>query len=248
MLTQKGAPLVQPRGALGDGPSGAFLAGGVAAALFRRERTGEADPRRRVAARRGGVDAVERPRADDDPAGRTAASRRGQEPRQRARRLVPHRRRTLDQPEHARSRTALGADVPRARPRRPHRPAGVRDAPRSAPSASPELHPIFVERIGSLTLADLKARLSAHDTIYSPIASPVEVIDDPQVIANGYLAPHPDAPNGAARVVADAVRRAGPRSTARRARRSASTPTRCCARSESTTRRSTRCTRAGSIA
>ena len=41
MLTQKGAPLVQPRGALGDAPSGAFLAGGIAAALFRRERTGE---------------------------------------------------------------------------------------------------------------------------------------------------------------------------------------------------------------
>ena len=42
MLTAKGAPLVQPRGALGDAPSGAFLAGGVAAALFNRERTGEA--------------------------------------------------------------------------------------------------------------------------------------------------------------------------------------------------------------
>jgi crotonobetainyl-CoA:carnitine CoA-transferase CaiB-like acyl-CoA transferase len=56
---------------------------------------------------------------------------------------------------------------------------------------APQLHPIFVERIGSLTLAELKERLSAHDTIYSAIASPVEVIADPQVIANGYLAPHP---------------------------------------------------------
>src|SRR6516165_2261125 len=41
MLTQKGAPLVQPRGALGDAPGGAYLAGGVAAALFKRERSGE---------------------------------------------------------------------------------------------------------------------------------------------------------------------------------------------------------------
>jgi crotonobetainyl-CoA:carnitine CoA-transferase CaiB-like acyl-CoA transferase len=56
---------------------------------------------------------------------------------------------------------------------------------------APELHPIFTERIASLPLADLKERLSAEDTIYSPIASPTEVIDDPQVHANGYLAPHP---------------------------------------------------------
>jgi crotonobetainyl-CoA:carnitine CoA-transferase CaiB-like acyl-CoA transferase len=56
---------------------------------------------------------------------------------------------------------------------------------------APELHPIFVERIGSLTLAELQERLSAHDTIYSAIASPVEVVDDPQVHANGYLVRHP---------------------------------------------------------
>src|SRR6185369_1327962 len=54
-----------------------------------------------------------------------------------------------------------------------------------------ELHPIFVERIGSLTLDDLKTRLSAEDTISSAIASPVEVVNDPQVAANGYLARHP---------------------------------------------------------
>ena len=41
MLTPQGGQLVQPRGALGDAPSGAYLAGGVAAALFKRERTGE---------------------------------------------------------------------------------------------------------------------------------------------------------------------------------------------------------------
>jgi formyl-CoA transferase len=56
---------------------------------------------------------------------------------------------------------------------------------------SPELHPIFVERIGSLTLDELKTRLSAQDTIFSAIASPVEVVNDPQVAANGYLARHP---------------------------------------------------------
>ena len=41
ILTAPGAPLVMPRGAIGDAPSGAMLAGGMAAALFDRERTGK---------------------------------------------------------------------------------------------------------------------------------------------------------------------------------------------------------------
>src|SRR5262249_58492669 len=40
----------------------------------------------------------------------------------------------------------------------------------------------------------LQDRLSAHDTIYSSIAPRLEVINDPQVLANGYMAPHPDHP------------------------------------------------------
>ena len=190
MLTQKGAPLVQPRGALGDAPSGAFLAGGIAAALFRRERTGEAtlvdvsllgaavwtlsndlvpttilqaEPQRHVAGKTLGSVLVGSYRTADE------------------RWLSLN---MLDPERHwAPTCRALGLDE-------------LIDKPEYATAAqraerSPELHPIFVERIGSLPLAELKARLSAEDTIYSPIASPVEVIDDPQVIANGYLAPHP---------------------------------------------------------
>jgi formyl-CoA transferase len=41
-------------------------------------------------------------------------------------------------------------------------------------------------------LGDLKARLSAQDTIFSAMASPIEVLDDPQVRANGYMPSHPD--------------------------------------------------------
>jgi crotonobetainyl-CoA:carnitine CoA-transferase CaiB-like acyl-CoA transferase len=37
----------------------------------------------------------------------------------------------------------------------------------------------------------LSAALSAEDTIFSVMAAPTEVIEDPQVVANGYLAPHP---------------------------------------------------------
>ncbi|HEV2309929.1 MAG TPA: CoA transferase, partial [Acidimicrobiia bacterium] len=41
VLTPPTGPLISPRGAFGDAPSGAMLAGGVAAALFRREREGK---------------------------------------------------------------------------------------------------------------------------------------------------------------------------------------------------------------
>ena len=41
VLTPTDGPLVMQRAAMGDGPSGAFLAGGVAAALYQREKTGK---------------------------------------------------------------------------------------------------------------------------------------------------------------------------------------------------------------
>jgi crotonobetainyl-CoA:carnitine CoA-transferase CaiB-like acyl-CoA transferase len=54
-----------------------------------------------------------------------------------------------------------------------------------------ELFPLFTETIGSMPLAELKARLSAEDTIWSTMASPLEVLDDPQVDANGFMPRHP---------------------------------------------------------
>jgi crotonobetainyl-CoA:carnitine CoA-transferase CaiB-like acyl-CoA transferase len=58
-----------------------------------------------------------------------------------------------------------------------------------------ELHDLLAARIGSLALSELRDRLSAEDTIYSALASPLEVVDDPQVLANGYLAAHPNRPS-----------------------------------------------------
>ncbi len=49
-------------------------------------------------------------------------------------------------------------------------------------------------QIATFTLADIAGRLGAEDTIFSTLASPLEVIDDPQVVANGYLARHPGHP------------------------------------------------------
>src|SRR3954464_7649183 len=41
ILSPEGGPMIMQRGAMGDAPSGAMLAGGIAAALFQRERTGK---------------------------------------------------------------------------------------------------------------------------------------------------------------------------------------------------------------
>jgi crotonobetainyl-CoA:carnitine CoA-transferase CaiB-like acyl-CoA transferase len=193
MLTQKGAPLVQPRGALGDAPGGAYLAGGVAAALFKRERTG-APTIVDVSLLGAAVwtlsnDLVPTTILGVEPPRHIAGKSLGS--------VLVGSYRTVDErwlslnmldPERHWAPTcrALGLD-------------NLVDRPEYATAALRaekvgELYPIFVERIGSLTLADLKTRLSAHDTISAAIASPVEVIDDPQVHANGYLVSHPDHP------------------------------------------------------
>ncbi len=193
MLTPQGGPLVQPRGAFGDAPSGAYLAGGIAAALFHRERTGEAitvdvsllgaavwtlnndlvpttilgaEPRRHVAGRTLGSVLVGSYRTSDERwiSLNMLDPERHWEPTCRALGLDD----LIDRPEYA---------------------TAAQRAERA-----PELHPVFTERIASLTLAELKERLSAHDTIYSAIASPTEVVEDPQVVTNGYLVAHPAHP------------------------------------------------------
>lgn len=190
MLTPQGGPLVQPRGALGDAPSGAFLAGGVAAALFRQARTGE--PTMVDVSLLGAavwtlsVDLVPTTILEQDPqphrpgsglASALVGSYRTADGRWLSLNM-------LDPERHWEPTCrALGLDELVGRPEY------ATAASRAEHSA--ELHARFVDQIGSLTLADLKSRLAAHDTIWSAIASPTEVVADPQVVANGYLAAHP---------------------------------------------------------
>jgi crotonobetainyl-CoA:carnitine CoA-transferase CaiB-like acyl-CoA transferase len=54
-----------------------------------------------------------------------------------------------------------------------------------------ELHSRFTKAIGSRSRAETVTALAAEDTLFSTMASPLEVIDDPQVVANGYLVQHP---------------------------------------------------------
>jgi crotonobetainyl-CoA:carnitine CoA-transferase CaiB-like acyl-CoA transferase len=192
ILTPDGAPLVLSRGAIGDAPSGAYLAGGVAAALLKLARTGE--PSVVDVSLLGSavwtlsVDLVA-----------TAAS--GVE-------AQPHK------PGRALSGTVLIGSYRTADDRwlslnmldqeRHWEPAcralglsSLLEAPVYATVESRAehvraLHDLFVETIASRPLAEWKSRLAAEDTIWSTMASPGEVIGDPQVEANGYMPRVPD--------------------------------------------------------
>ena len=56
------------------------------------------------------------------------------------------------------------------------------------------LHAAITEAIKAHDLAELRDMLKREDTIFSALQSPLETIDDPQVVENGYLAPHPTHP------------------------------------------------------
>ena len=193
ILTPADGPMIMQRGAMGDAPSGAMLAGGVAAALYQRERTGKGSvvdvALLNTAVWQLGVDLTATTVLREEPRKLHGSSPLpnplvGPYTTADARYLLLN---MLDDTRHwAPTCAALGLDelVDDAR--------FADTAGRAANRA--ELHDRFAERIGSLPLAELKMRLDAEDTIYSALASPLEVVDDPQVVANGYLAPHPDHP------------------------------------------------------
>ncbi len=191
VLTPAQGPLIMQRGAMGDAPSGAMLAGGIAAALYKREKTGKGVvvdvALLNTAVWQLGVDLTATTVLNEEPqklqTGRALPNplvgpyRTGDE-----RWLLLN---MLDDTRHwAPTCRALGLDE-------------LVDDARFADTAArstnrDELHALIAARIGASPLAGLRTRLAAEDTIFSALASPLEVIDDPQVRANGYLAPHPD--------------------------------------------------------
>jgi crotonobetainyl-CoA:carnitine CoA-transferase CaiB-like acyl-CoA transferase len=193
ILTPADGPLVMQRGAMGDAPSGAMLAGGIAAALFRRERTGKGMvvdvALLNSAVWQLGVDL-------------TATTVLREEPKKLGGGTVlpnplvgPYRTgdgrwlllNMLDDTRHwAPTCRALGLE-------------SLIDDARFVDTAAraehcEELHRLIAETIGSRPLTELKPALAAEDTLFASLASPLEVIDDPQVIENGYLAKHPTHP------------------------------------------------------
>lgn len=57
--------------------------------------------------------------------------------------------------------------------------------------------------VGSFALPELSERLTANECVFAAVQTPLEAASDPQTIANGYLAQHPTKPEG--RVVASPV-------------------------------------------
>jgi crotonobetainyl-CoA:carnitine CoA-transferase CaiB-like acyl-CoA transferase len=194
VLTPPEGPLIMQRGAMGDAPSGAMLAGAVAAALFHRERTGKGIvvdvALLNTAVWQLGVDLTATAILREEPA---RFDTRAPLPNPL---IGPYRTgdsrwlllNMLDDTRHwAPTCRALGLD-------------DLVDDPRFSDTAARaehrgELRDLLAAQIGSLPLAALRDRLSAQDTIYSALASPLEVVDDPQVLANGYLAAHPTRPS-----------------------------------------------------
>jgi crotonobetainyl-CoA:carnitine CoA-transferase CaiB-like acyl-CoA transferase len=190
ILTAPGAPLVMPRGAFGDAPSGAMLAGGVAAALFSREKTGRGVvvdvALLATAVWQLSTDLTATAVLREEPkrlsAGKTLANpmvgpfRAGDD-----KWLMLN---MLDDVRHWPPLCrALGLEA-------------LIDDPRFADSDArranaEELHALFTDAIASRSRAETVAALAAEDTLFSTMASPLEVIDDPQVVANGYLVQHP---------------------------------------------------------
>lgn len=203
MLSPSDGPPVGQRGAMGDGPSGLSLAGGIAAALYRTARTGQpmvvdvallafgmfqlssdlastsadgADPPRRSG---GGM-------ASPNPLTGTYTTADG-------RHIQPV---MLDMGRFwAQMCRALGLDDMAVDPA--YADAAV------ILERSGEIREIFAEAFASMTVAEAEAALTAEGCIYSKVATPSEALADPQAVANGYTQPHPDHPT--ARLVSSPV-------------------------------------------
>ena len=212
MLTPPDGPFIMQRGAMGDAPSGAFLAGGIAAGLFQRERTG-----------RGCVvdvallasacwtlanDLVPTSVLQQDPVKSTfkplSTPLVGPYRTADERWVVLN---MLDPDRHwAPACRALGLDDYIEHP--DYATAAARAAHNVA------IWEVFRDRIASLRFAEVIDCLKREDTIFAPLATPMEVLADPQVTANGYYPRHPE--HERARLAAGPVQIDGAQTTIRR--------------------------------
>jgi crotonobetainyl-CoA:carnitine CoA-transferase CaiB-like acyl-CoA transferase len=198
------AGVVMQRPAQGDIPSGMFLAGGIAAALYARERDGRG---RTVdlALLAGGIWTL----APD----LAAASVLGADPPKLG---APGARafglalvgtyltsdgRVLQLNMLSTDKYWQAACDALEAPDWAADPALASDADRAA--RLPEIRERFTRAIAAQPLAHWMARLRAGGCIFSSFATPTEVQSDPQVVANGYLPRHPTHPT--ARLAASPV-------------------------------------------
>ena len=189
MLTPLDGPFIMQRGAMGDAPSGAFLAGGISAALFQRERTGKGSvvdvALLNSACWTLAVDLVPTSIRGENPSKGTLqplpSPLVGPYQTQDGRWVVLN---MLDSDRHwSPCCQALGLDEYIDHP----------DYATTADRASNNvaIYEVFRSRIAASRFDEVIAALRSHDTIFSALATPLEVLADPQVVANGYLPSHP---------------------------------------------------------
>ncbi len=189
MLTPEGSDSVtMQRPALGDHPSGALLAGGIAAALVKALRGGEG-VKVDLSLLASGVWALGPDLAYTSFVGhhppkskeRASSPLVGTYPTSDGRFLMlvmlndeqywPGMCRALDR--------AVLIDDPRY------------DTPAKRIENGAELRAHFQQVFGSKQLAHWEQRLAAEGCVFSKFATPEEVLQDPQVLANGYMPEHP---------------------------------------------------------
>jgi crotonobetainyl-CoA:carnitine CoA-transferase CaiB-like acyl-CoA transferase len=204
MLSGPGGVVMQ-RPAQGDIPSGMFLAGGIAAALFARERDGRGRTVD-VALLAGGVwtlapDLVAASVLRADPPKPGAAGTRPPLGIALVGMYTTADARVLQLNMLATDKYWKTACEALEAPDFAADPALATDAGRAA--RMPELRERFAHTIAAKPLAHWMSKLRAAGCIFSSFATPSEVQSDPQVVANGYLPRHPTHPT--ARLAASPV-------------------------------------------
>ncbi len=190
--------------ALGDGPTGMMLAGGVAAALYERERTGLGTTVE-TSLLQGALWTL----APD----LTSTALMGREPPSElpprsfgailgVYRTADGRRLQLTMPDDRwwePACRALGLDHLLDDPE-------LRD-PAGRIRRAEELRATFAEVIGARDLADVERSLAAEGCVFADFASLSDVVADPMVAANDFMPAHPTHPTG--RIVASPVQFGG---------------------------------------
>jgi len=199
------AGIVMQRPAQGDIPSGMFLAGGIAAALYARERDGRGRTVD-VALLAGGVwtlapDLVAASVLGADPPKPGQAGTKPPVSIALVGMYTTADGRVLQLNMLATDKYWKTACEALEAPDFAEDPALATDAGRAA--RMPEIRERFARTIEGRPLAHWLARLRAAGCIFSAFATPTEVQSDPQVVANGYLPRHPAHPK--ARLAASPV-------------------------------------------
>jgi crotonobetainyl-CoA:carnitine CoA-transferase CaiB-like acyl-CoA transferase len=180
MLSPPDGPMVMQRGAMGDFTGGAFLAGGIGAALYQREKTGKGTivdvSLLNTAVWVLAPDLVASSVLGHEPTRTQTGSLPN--PIVGARRTSDGRWLVLNMMEFDRYWPAFCAAL---------------DRPDLVDGERPDnLHQFVEDTIAAQPLEHWRKKLTDAGCVWSFLQSPVEVLEDVQVEANGYMPRHPD--------------------------------------------------------